>query len=143
MSESGCDQSRRISESIRGGAARRQVSERVVCVPANHEGPYKGTHVRAFRFRGVLHQVRDWSSMSEKLCSLVRDDNPEMFERVLRIGGARKPLFSHESARFERPRHVGDGIYVEANLAANNHKSLCDEISRCFGYGRELEVELW
>ncbi len=143
MSESECDPSRRASEPVQVGSVRRRVREGFVCVPANHDGPYKGTNVQTFRFRGTLYRVRDWTSMLGKLCSLVRSDNPETFERVLRIGGARRALFSRDASLFQRPWRVGDGLWVETNLSANNCKALCDEIVRYFGYGRELEVELW
>jgi hypothetical protein len=115
-------------------------------VPTSYSGNYKGKKLRWFVFQGETHHVTSWKGMLLRFCELVAKDNPRTFHRALGITGWAtyqfdgRPYFSQNRGELSKnggcPEEVGDtGIFVQANLSANNIYSLCSALYHHFGYG--------
>lgn len=121
----------------------------ILQIETDHEGPYLNTKVMWFKFRGKKHVVdsREWSEMLVKFCELLAQDNPETFYLVTElVTGKRRDYFVDIKTKrnpqtvLERAKRVGDtGIYVEANLSANNTMELCRRLYASFGYCSEMD----
>jgi hypothetical protein len=126
-------------------SARRRVLRTHLEVDVNASGRMKGAKPRSFSIGEETRLVNSWKEMLVDVCGIVASQNKADFPRVVEhIHGKRRSYFSL------RPDHLTDGrrvpgtnVFVEANLSANNIKSLCDTLSRYFGYGPEVQLQFW
>jgi negative regulator of replication initiation len=126
-------------------SATRRVLRRRLEVEVNSAGQMKGGKPRSFSIGGETRLVNSWKELLVDLCEIIASQNKADFPLVIEhIQGKRRRYFSNRPGNLTDARSVpGTNFFVEANLAANNIKSLCDALSQYFGYGPEVQLQFW
>jgi len=123
----------------------RKVFGWLIEVDVNASGSMNGAKPRSFSIGGESRLVKSWKGMLLDVCAIVAAQNAKNFEAVVNhIRGKRRSYFAYKSSNLTDGRQIrGTNIFVEVNLSANNIKSLCDALSRYFGYGSEIPMQFW
>lgn len=96
------------------------------------------TYIDYFELNGIKYEVDSWRDMLLKICDLMRTAHKDQFDKVLSLGGRKRPYFSKDPAELRSPKPVtGTDIYVETNYSANEIVKFSKDIISLFGYSRD------
>ena len=74
----------------------------------------------AFSFDSETIEVRSWPELLIKVCEIMHERHPHIFERILEIRGRSIPYFSRKQDEVHLPRQIGDtGIYASCQGAGD------------------------
>ena len=124
---------------VRGDESERpQRARRRVLVSIDED--YTGRTITAFRFKGRTHAARTWKGAAEELFGLLRDRDPQDFDRAaLSIVGRKRPYFTHDKSELRQPaRMPNSDLFFEANLSANSIVKLCYTVIERIGLDQSV-----
>lgn len=99
---------------------------------------FSRTYIDYFELNGTKYEVDSWRDMLLKVCDLMRTTHKDQFDKVLSLGGRKRPYFSKDPAELRSPKPVtGTDIYVETNYSANEIVKFSKDIISLFGYSRD------
>ena len=93
----------------------------------------------------IYSGLRTWKKMYIEVLRELMKSDPQRFEKLLRekkfISKRGKPYFSMNEKKLRSPEEIGSGIFVEANLSANNIRDNIRAILEYFGINvREIKI---
>ena len=92
----------------------------------------------SFTFDSQTRAVSSWPEFLVGVCSMLRDRNPDNFERILEIRGRALPYFSKTEDEVNLPRQIGDsGIYASCQGAGVLIEARARRVVELFGYPRD------
>lgn len=103
-----------------------------------------GRKIVAYHFQGNRYEAKTWKDFLIQLASLLHEQHPQEFERVLDITGRKRLYFSHDPKFLWSSTLIpGTDIYLETHLNASSIVKLGYQLIDQFDYPQQaLEIEV-
>ena len=107
------------------------------------EPRYLNRKIRGFSLNGNHQEVSTFKDLLMSVIRYCEAKHPVDFERVLTLRGTKRPYFSRDPQDLRSPAFIGrSGIYVEANLSADDIVKRCREVLEVSGEDpRSLKID--
>jgi hypothetical protein len=102
---------------------------------------HTGKHPKKIAIAGRRYPVVTWRDVLYKTLDRVRDEHPSELNKLLELGGTKRPYFSKNPGGLRDPKKIDAvNIYMETNLNANSIMRLCERILELFGMSSRIEL---